>query len=777
MSAFSLNLFVRAARREKLPLAVYAQLVDALYGTYASFVAGMVCGSAVGLVSWLRSGDPIFLWATAAIFGTCAFRTVTLFWYRSQPRGDDMRLREIAAWELRYAAGAWAFMLALGVTSALGVYEGNDLITLLYGSVVAVGCAGAIAGRNSARPLIVSGQVLLCCGPLAISLLSSGEPYLLGVSGMILLFFAAVSSTTKTLYAGLRKALVQTQAVQKLAALHKREKTRFDDALNTMKGGLCMFDVSGRVVVINAGLRSYFPTMSLTSGATVVGFVEAIGEATQAHAEDLRRFGLELRDRLEGGRQTPVELLTADGSIFEFRVSLRAEGGAVVVVDDISERRAAEREIKHLAHYCSLTGLPNRFRFRDEIQRVLSNASKGLGGDISVLYVDLDGFKEINDSLGHPMGDKLLIEVAKRLHEAAHGDMVARLGGDEFVVLKTKSGSSPEQLAKRLIDAISESYAIDGHHLVVGASIGIASWPGDGETADDLIRSADMALYHAKNAGRGQYARFEPQMDADAQRRREIEMDLRVAVASGAFELHYQPLVDASSGRILACEALLRWRHPEKGLVSPAQFIPIAEDTGLIVAIGEWVLAKACKDAMNWPQGTRVAVNLSPIQFKRGDVVGAVLSALRTSGLPPERLECEITESLMMSDTPATREAISSLCAMGVRLALDDFGTGHSSLSRLHGIPFHKLKIDKSFVDKLGQTPESMAIVKAIVSLARELGKTVVAEGVETRVQMDILQKLHVTELQGYFFSKPVPIAELQAKLAEPRVIKFGQAA
>ncbi len=233
----------------------------------------------------------------------------------------------------------------------------------------------------------------------------------------------------------------------------------------------------------------------------------------------------------------------------------------------------------------------------------------------------------------------------------------------------------------------------------------------------------------------------------------------------------------ASSGRILACEARLRWRHPEKGLVSPAQFIPIAEDTGLIVAIGEWVLAKACKDAMNWPQGTRVAVNLSPIQFKRGDVVGAVLSALRTSGLPPERLECEITESLMMSDTPATREAISSLCAMGARLALDDFGTGHSSLSRLHGIPFHKLKIDKSFVDKLGQTPESMAIVKAIVSLARELGKTVVAEGVETRVQMDILQKLHVTELQGYFFSKPVPIAELQAKLAEPRVIKFGQAA
>lgn len=761
------GIFVKTARKEKLPLAVYTQLVDSLYATYASFVAGMICGVIVGVISWMRTGMPIFLWTTIAIVASCAFRTAILFVYRSQPV-QRPRLRETARWEAFYALGAWSFMLSLGIIAALGVFEEADLTTLFYGAIVVVGCAGAIAGRNSARPLIVSVQVLLCCGPLALSLLGTGDPYMYGISVMILLFFGSISSTTRQLYAALRKALVQTSINRRLASAYKAERTRFDDALNTMSDGLCMIDSNNKLSVINTCFFDFFPGIDLKIGDGLDDFVAKIGHVVGLSEEALIGFGHKLSESVKGTRTGPIEISTTGNQVFEFQVSRRLEGGAVVLIDDITQRRAAEREIQHMAHFDMLTGLPNRFQFRERIQGLLTSAQRN-EERLAVIYVDLDNFKEVNDSLGHPTGDKLLIEVANRLKSVTRGeDLVARFGGDEFVVLQSTPNCQPEQLSSRLIAAVSEPFDIDGHHLVIGASIGIAISPDDGLTADDLIKNADMALYYSKANGRGQHKRFEERMDIDAQKRREIELDLREALAAGAFELHYQPIVDASTRKIASCEALLRWRHPVKGMISPAVFIPVAEETGMIVELGNWVINRACIDAATWPKDVRVAVNLSPIQFRRGTVVEEVSAALVRSGLSPHRLEVEITESLMMSDTTATREAIEALCKIGVRLAIDDFGTGYSSLARINRIPFHKLKIDKSFIDELGQNPQALSIVKAITSLARDLDKSVVAEGVENASQFAALRKLGVEEIQGYLFSRPLPVADLSPLLRKP---------
>ncbi len=755
------RLFVNAARKEKLPLAVYTQLVDSLYATYASFVAGMVCGIIVGAISWMRTGMAIFLWSTIAIMASCAFRTAILFLYRSRSV-QAPKLKETAKWEALYALGAWSFMISLGMIAALGVYEGADLTTLFYGAIVVVGCAGAIAGRNSARPLIVSGQVLLCCGPLALALLSTGDGYMYGISVMILLFFGSISSTTRTLYRSLREALVQTGINHRLAIAYKAERTRFDDALNTMSGGLCMVDAHGNLSVINTCLFNFFPNADLKTGDNLGHFVSQVGAEVGLTGKALRAFSFDLSEAIEGARTAPIELAASCGQVFELKVSRRHEGGAVVVIDDITQRRAAEREVQHMAHFDMLTGLPNRFQFREKMQEILPRARRN-ATKLAVIYIDLDNFKEVNDSLGHPMGDKLLIEVSRRLEDVTRGeDIVARFGGDEFVVLQSSPNGQPELLARRLIAAVSDPYDIDGHHLVIGASVGIAISPDDGVSADDLIKNADMALYHSKANGRGQFMRFEARMDSEAQKRREIEMDLREALANNGFELHYQPIVDSATRKIASCEALLRWRHPTKGMISPAVFIPVAEETGMIVELGNWVINRACMDAARWPSDVRVAVNLSPIQFRRGTVIEEVVGALRKSGLSPERLEVEITESLMMSDTAATREAIENLCAIGVRLAIDDFGTGYSSLARINRIPFHKLKIDKSFIDELGQNPQALSIVKAITGLARDLGKSVVAEGVETAIQLDALRDLGVAEIQGYLFSRPLPVADVQ---------------
>jgi diguanylate cyclase (GGDEF)-like protein/PAS domain S-box-containing protein len=471
--------------------------------------------------------------------------------------------------------------------------------------------------------------------------------------------------------------------------------------------------------------------------------------------------------------------IKADGSeihvlTFGRRVTFDGCDGYLVAIVDITERRQAEARIAYMAHHDGLTDLPNREFYQERLREALVEAQTG-NKRVAVLYVDLDLFKNVNDSFGHPMGDRLLRLVADRLRSQVRGNhLAARLGGDEFALILT-SDSSPNEasdFSTRLIEVLSDSYDIDGVEVVIGASVGIALSPSDGTTSEELMRNADMALYRAKSDGGGVHRFFEREMDRIAQKRRDMEVDLRRAFANGEFELHYQPLVDIGTDRISGFESLLRWHHPDKGMISPAEFIPIAEDIGLIVSLGEWVLREACAEAAKWPDEVKVAVNLSPVQFRSRNLVQAVISALAHSGLSPRRLELEITESVFLAETETNLAVLHQLRELGVRISMDDFGTGYSSLSYLRSFPFDKIKIDRSFVKDLAERPDCVAIVRAISGLGRSLNITTTAEGVETVDQLDWLRNEGCNEVQGFLFSAAKPAAEVAALLS-----RFGRRA
>lgn len=471
--------------------------------------------------------------------------------------------------------------------------------------------------------------------------------------------------------------------------------------------------------------------------------------------------------------------LKADGSEIEVltfgrRVPFDGRDSFLVSAVDITERRKAEARIAYMAHHDGLTKLANRVKFQERLRQDLERSNLVNKG-IAVLCIDLDLFKKVNDSFGHPTGDKLLMQVAERLAANPRADsLVARLGGDEFAMI-LGSGVSPNEVsdhAIRVIESLSAPYRIDGLEVIIGASIGIAISPGDGDTGEELLRNADMALYRAKSEGGGVHHFFEKEMDRHAQRRRDMEIDLRRALANGEFELHYQPLIDLAQDRIVAFEALLRWQHPVKGMISPVDFVPVAEDIGLIVPLGEWVLREACIQAAKWPSDIKVAVNLSPAQFRSRSLTQAVFSALAQSGLSPLRLELEITESIFLADSEANLTTLHQLRDFGVRISMDDFGTGYSSLSYLRSFPFDKIKIDRSFVRDLAERPDCAAIVRAISTLGRSLNISTTAEGVETVDQLDRLRNEGCTEVQGFLFSAARPASEISALLG-----KFGNRA
>jgi diguanylate cyclase (GGDEF)-like protein/PAS domain S-box-containing protein len=439
------------------------------------------------------------------------------------------------------------------------------------------------------------------------------------------------------------------------------------------------------------------------------------------------------------------------------------------VVEDVTEHRRADEKIAHLAHYDALTDLPNRVLFRNQIERELGKLKHG--EQFALLYIDIDEFKGINDSLGHHVGDELLKTVASRIRGCIkQTDLIARLGGDEFAVIQTmvRSKADTEEFVRRLHDVIREPYECVGHQLSTDASIGIALAPRDGTELDQLIKNADLAMYGAKSQGRRTYRFFAPEMLASAKARLTMEQDLRQAVVDGGFEVHYQPVVDLRRNEVTGCEALLRWRHPERGMVSPAEFIPVAEDTGLIDQIGEWVLRTACAEAATWPDQIRLAVNVSPVQLKSQTLALKVTSALAASGLRPSRLELEITEAVLIRDDEAALAILHQLRAIGVRIALDDFGTGYSSLGYLKRFPFDKIKIDRCFVSDITEADGSPAIVQAVVNIAAERSMTTTAEGVETEPQRELLRNLGCTEMQGYLFSAARPGAEIRKLLGLP---------
>jgi diguanylate cyclase (GGDEF)-like protein len=531
-------------------------------------------------------------------------------------------------------------------------------------------------------------------------------------------------------------------------------------ALDNMSHGLCMYDRDKVLIVSN---RRYAEMYNLAPTAIKPGmklhdvFAMRIA-AGNVPIDKINGFDQKSRFKLQNG-VVAFDVELTDGRVISIRHHDMADGGYVATHEDITEQRAHQARIQHLARHDPLTDLPNRTLFRDRLEQI---ETRTRGGEIvAALCIDLDHFKSVNDTLGHAVGDIVLKAAAERLLGCARdSDLVARIGGDEFAILASRLERPGDAavLAEQIVKKVAEPLDIENHRIVIGASVGIAVAPIDAEDGETLMKQADLALYRAKSAGRGAYHFYEQGLDAALHKRHGIETGLRNALRREEFVLHFQPLFDLTTNRVCSCEALLRWRHPEHGLVAPGEFIGLAEETGLIAPIGAWVLQEALRTAVAWPETIGVAINLSPVQFKKNcDLVTQVRAALDTSGIRPGRLELEITESVFLEDDDYTMRTLRELKAIGVKIALDDFGTGYSSLSYLQRFPFDKIKIDRSFVHGSINNAVGLAIVEALAGLGQSLGMTTTAEGIETNAQLDLARALGCTEAQGYLLSLPLP--------------------
>jgi len=561
--------------------------------------------------------------------------------------------------------------------------------------------------------------------------------------------------------------------------LHRRT-LHFDAAIANMSQGLCMFSADERMIVCNL---NYLTTFGMSPAVVKPGIslYDVLQHSVDVNialdnVEELYRIR---REVIAAKQPTIYSETLADGRIIDIWHRPMADGGWVSTYDDVTERRQAESRISYMATHDPLTDLPNRSFLRDRLSQLLLAAAKEEAGSIlALLLLDLDRFKEVNDTLGHAAGDRLLGMVAERLRNlVGRDDLVARLGGDEFAILHSaQNAEAAAQLSQRMIDALIMPYDLEGHQANIGASIGISLAPTDGLDSEVLLRCADLALYRAKSRGRGGFVFFASEMTAAAQHRRVIELELRDALIHGQFEAYYQPQFNAQTGQVSGAEALIRWHHPERGIVGPGEFISIAEEVGLIVPIGEWILRQACREAARWRKGMRVAVNISPAQFRGDHLAETVISALAAGGLSPTQLELEITESVLLEETDATLKTLHQLRSFGIRISLDDFGTGYSSLSYLRSFPFDKIKIDRSFVREVTASANGAAIVRAIAGLGASLGMEITAEGVETREQLDLIRREGCTEVQGFYFSPPRPASEL-VELMGSRIRKENRVA
>ncbi len=552
--------------------------------------------------------------------------------------------------------------------------------------------------------------------------------------------------------------------------------TRLEIAFNNMSQGLCFFDGAHRLIVSNRRFVEMYDLSvdDVRPGITLAEIVDLrfkAGTSPKMSRDEYLtwRKSISVSDKAS---DTIVEL--NNGNFFRINHRPMPDGGWVATHDDVTASKRDEARISYLAHHDALTGLASRSFFTETIEAARRRLDQGQ--PFGVLMLDLDRFKAINDSMGHAAGDTLLKEVACRLAGViGEGDVVARLGGDEFAIITFGNSSNSDEphhdgaiaLARLALDVINEPFLIDNKTVFVGTSIGIALAPDDGIQTEDILKKADLALYKSKEKGRNVYSLFDPQMMVETTELHKLEADMRLGLSRQEFEVHYQPIIDARTRQIAGAEALVRWRHPEHGLIAPAKFIPLAEATGLIVPLGEFVLHRACCDASAWPAGLKVAVNLSAIQFRKTNLFDVIMCALIESGLPPERLEVEVTESVLMENETDYAALLHQLKNIGVSVALDDFGTGYSSLSYLKQFPFDKIKIDRSFIADVADDEGSMAIVSAIIGLSRSLNMTTTAEGIETERQFEIMRAAGVTLAQGYLLGRPCGIAEFNAGLEQ----------
>ncbi|CAN5345277.1 EAL domain-containing protein [soil metagenome] len=739
---------------QQLSPSIYAALVDSLFQNPAPMFAGALTAGIAAVLTAIKTSNE-FLWPCAAVLIVIgAARSLDMRNYKL--RDVALTPEEASRWEVRYQIGAMIYAAALGLWCCVTLIGSDDAVAHMICTSVTLGYIAAGAGRAYGRPWIFHLQILFACGPLSVALAMRGTPYYIGLALLLAFFFVGLKHITTSLQQIFVRALLAREREAALAS-------QFDTALNNMPNGLCMFGADGRLAVINhrftemMGLSADLMQRGLNAREMVSSCVSA-GTVSAAS-------GMTIVSEVESLRT--AEITTLDYACdteraLSWRFQPMVGGGTVVLVEDITQRRKSEALISHMARFDELTGLPNRVSFRNEIGRMMKGANRSTVS--ALLFVDLDQFKQVNDTLGHPCGDQLLCMVADRMRGLLRpDDFIARFGGDEFVVFQSavESNHDAADLARRIVECLSERYDVDNHQVEIGASVGIAMTEL-GVSADILLRNADMALYRAKASGRGTFCFFREEMAQTVEARRVLELDLRRALANEEFELFYQPLVNLKSGRIVTCEALLRWNHPERGQVSPIDIIPVAEDMGLIIDLGRWILRKACVECMRWPDAVSVAVNFSSQQFHQRDVLSEVRHALELSGLPAHRLEIEITESSLLRDTQSTHDALSQLNAAGVSISLDDFGTGFSSLSYLHTFPLHKVKIDRSFLEGI-DNDRPLTLLRGVARLSADLGMGVVVEGIETNEQLELISADGtVTEAQGYLFSRPVPATRVR---------------
>jgi diguanylate cyclase (GGDEF)-like protein len=542
-------------------------------------------------------------------------------------------------------------------------------------------------------------------------------------------------------------------------------------ALDNIVQGLIMFDAEGRVVISN---QQYLDLYGLSAdivkpGIDVIAVMKHRKE-TGSFTGDVEPFCVSVLEHMGKETSTLRTRECVGGRVIQNLRRPLSTGGWIATTEDITERDRYVERVLHMAHYDSLTELPNRTRFRDQLAMTLNELSAD--EMLAVLYIDVDQFKGINDSLGHAIGDELLTILSRRLKGClTESELAARIGGDEFAIIQTpvRDPSEIAGLIERVYTVIRQPFECQGHTLIVDASIGVALAPEHGTDLDTLLRRADMAMYAAKANGRRVARWFEPDMEARVKAIRAMEDDLALALSNGEFEVHYQPLVRLVDEQTVGFEALVRWRHPTRGWISPGEFIPVAEETGLIEKLGDWVLSRACSDAAIWPTHIKVAVNVSPVQFRNRSFALKVVEAVARSGLSPQRLELEITEAVLIHDDKVALDTLHQIRSTGVRIAMDDFGTGYSSLSYLQRFPFDKIKIDRSFIEDIDKPDGSACIVKAVVDIARARNISTTAEGVETIEQRDRLRTLGCTEMQGYLFSRAMPASQVVIFLSASR--------
>jgi len=757
-----MGLALRSLRsgNEALPAEIYLPLVDSLFQDARSLVTGSVFVAISVLLTYWKTGQILLLWCALAVIGVACVRGLVMRAYASV-RSEVKTTEDARRWENRYVTGAAASMALLGLWCFIAFTQTTDAFAHLVSFSMTIAYAMGIFGRNFGNSRFVIVQIVCAWAPMTAALLLYGNMFHWFFAGLLIPFFLTLKLIAERLRRTLLDAVITSRDMSLLAK-------RFDTALNNMPHGLCMFDSKRRVVVANQklGQQLGFPADVELKGASVRKLVDCVVEAglvSEVNAQDMVD---RLDARLSGSEDTTFVVDLLNERTLEFTVQPMENGGMVVLVEDITERRIAEAKINHLARYDALTGLPNRAVLHDRMEQALKNWRPD--NMCAIHFIDLDQFKQVNDTLGHTRGDMLLEAVAERLKSSiCDADVISRFGGDEFVILQApiKTVGECETLAERVLEALAGTYDLDGHKVVVTASIGIAvaKNPIDPE---QFLRNADIALYQAKADGRGTWRWFEAKMEASAQARRVLEFDLRNATENDSFEMYYQPIFNLKTRRIETCEALLRWPHRERGMVSPAEFIPVAEEMGLIVEIGNQALYKACLECRRWPGDTAVAVNLSSMQFDRSNVPALVRETLNATNLPAHRLEIEITESTLLQNTRRTRADLHQLVDLGVRISLDDFGTAYSSLSYLHSFPFHKVKIDQSFLQGLGDDERRVTLLRGMTRLSAQLGLHVVVEGVETEQQLELLaSEDSIDEVQGYLLCRPMPAADLRKLL------------